>query len=346
MMISELFIGKKGQSMDKVDKMAYKDVFCLFLGFLFVALIFCGGMSVCCADDKASTKVDFVNRYISDGLLFFSELYSESGDDFLGAREIHRRLLGTYLREMKDRQLIYAATLLTEEAVSIERILKELRSIRKTLGEPVPTNKKDPNGWAKNDLEKVSKQLGDLLISFKPRLKVPFDIGDKFEKLGEECRKELRKALKEVTVRLDAYIEGITTNKANDLLMKRARELCEANREAIVYFYIFRFARFEDPEVNAETSGEGLDVRTLRQFSGDVNRTIYWNGVLQKRAEEKNAKLLRKYTASEFRRLRVLRAVTDRDMREAQGLLLETLFKSLKVKPISDENIEPVIEGY
>ncbi len=339
-MMSELFSGKKkGRFMAKSNKVVYRDVVRLFLGFLFVALIFCRGSSVCAGVDggKASNKIDLVRWYVSDGLLLYNELKSESGRDFVRARKMHAGLLGIYLREMKSRQRDYAAELLTEEAASIASILKELGYIREGLKEAVPVGEENPNDWAMKDVNDASERVGRLLIGFEPYLKTAFDI-DGFEKLGDECREELRKALEGVTAKLKVYIKGLTTKKANDLMIKRAAEVCEANRKAIVLLFLARFARFEDPEVNGETSGEGLDLRTLRQFGGDINRTIYWNRVLQKRLEGDDASLLKKYSASEFRRLRVLRSVEDEDMREAQDLLLKTLVKSHPLKTGSDES--------
>lgn len=90
--------------------------------------------------------------------------------------------------------------------------------------------------------------------------------------------------------------------------------------------------------MNAETSGEGLDVRDIREFRGDINRTIYWNRVLQKRLKGSDVSVLEEYTASELRRLRVLRAVLNEDMREAQALLLVAFRASFPLKTTSDEN--------
>lgn len=319
--------------MDNTGKVVYRGVFRLFLGFVFVALIFCSGGSVCADDGKANIKVDLGGRYFSDGLLIYNELKHESGKDFLRARKKHVDLLDLYLHEMKGRQLEYAADLLTEEAASI---LKELRSIRDYLGNDVPKDKKDLNSWAESEINKASERFGKFLIAkdFEQYQKKPFDI-DGFEKLGKECRDDLTGALKEVTVRLNAYIKDIATRKPDDLLIKRAVELCEANRKAIILLYMFRFARFEDPDVNAETSGEGLDVRLLRQLSGDINRTIFWNSFLQKRIKNGKAGILEKYSASEYRRVRLLKAILGRDMREAQFLLLKTLIESSPAKTTS-----------
>lgn len=330
-MMSELFAGEKGWSMAKSNKVVYKDVIRLFGGFLFVALIFCDGTSVCADDGKGSDELAW--RYVSDGLLLYNELASESGRDFVKARKVHADLLSMYV---EAREADYVAALLTDEAAA--GILKSLKSIKKSLEEAVPPEgKQNPNAWAEKDIKNASKRLSQILIGFEPYLKEPFDI-DGFEKLGDRCREDLYAALKDVKAKLRAYIKDLTTEKANDLTIEKAVKLCEANRKAIVLLFIARFARFEDQGVNAETSGEGLDLRVLRQFRGDINRTIYWNRVLQKRLKGSDEAVLKKYSTSELRRLRVLRAVLNEDMREAQALLLVAFRASFPLKTTSGRN--------
>lgn len=336
--MSKVFSEEKGWSMDKTNRVVYKDVLRLFGGFLFVALIFCNGSSVYAGadDSKASNKINLAWRYVSDGLLFYNELAKEAGSDFVKARKMHADLLGKYVREMEAREADYVTALLTEEAA---RILENLKSIRKSLKEDVPPDQQNPNAWAKQDVNEASEKLGNLLKDFEPYLKDPFDF-DGFEKLGDKCRIDLYAALKKVTVKLREYIEHLTVLKAdNPLAIKKAEELCEANREAIVLLFLNRFARFEGQGVNAESSVEGLDLRILRQFRGDINRTIYWNRVLRKRLKGSDESVLKKYSASELRRLRVLRAVLNEDMREAQDLLLIAFRDSfpLKTKTVQEE---------
>jgi len=324
--MSKLFAEKKGLFMSKTNEVVYKDVLRFFWVFLFVVLVLCDGSSVCADGGKGSDEL--VRRYVSDGLLLYNELVNESGSNFLKARKAHADLLGMYVREMKTRQLEYAANLLTDEAANI---LENLNSIRESLLKSVPKDQQNPNAWAEKDIKDASKRLGKILIGFEPYLKKPFDF-DGFEKLGDECRKELDAALKEVKVKLGAYINDLTTKKADELTIKRAEELCQANRKTIVLLFLNRFARFEDQEAGAETSNKGLDLRVLRQFRGDINRTIYWNRVLKKKLKgSEHVSVLTAYSVSELRRLRVLQAVLDNDMREVQDLLLVAFKRS---KPV------------
>lgn len=324
MMMGELFAGKKGFSMAKGNKVVYKDVLHLLLGFLFVALIFCDGSSVCADGGKANHKL--AGRYISDGLLLYNELETESGTNFLKARRVHADLLAIYVDEMEARELDYAAALLTEEAAGI---LANLKSIGESLAEPVPEDIADPNVWAQTNIKQASRLVGELLSDFEPYLEDPFDL-DGFEELGDKCRKALNAALENVKVKLGEYIK--------DLTIKNAEELCLANRRAIVLLFLNRFARFDDQWVAGGTSNEGLDLRVLRQFRGDINRTIYWNRVLQKRLKESDASLIEEYSSSELRRLRILHAVLNNDMREAQALLLITFRASFPAETTSDES--------
>jgi hypothetical protein len=334
-MMSKLFAGEKGWSMAKTNEVIYKDVLRLFWGFLFVALIFCDGSSVCADDGKGSNKSELAWRYVSEGLLFYNELVTESGRDFVKARKVHADLLSMYVQA---READYVTALLTDEAAA--GILKSLKSIKESLEKAVPPEgKQDPNAWAEKDIKDASKRVGELLRKFEPYLKEPFDLdGDGFEKLGDRCRNDLDVALKDVKVKLAAYINDLTTEKTDDLTIEKAVKLCEANRRAIVLLFMARFVRFEDHGVNAETSGKGLDLKVLRQFRGDINRTIYWNRVLQKRLKGSDKSVLKEYSASELRRLRVLRAVLNKDMREAQALLLFEFKASFPLKTTSGIN--------
>lgn len=332
-MTSELFAVKQGWSMAKSNKVVYKDVLRLFGSFLFIALIFCDGSSVCADDGKGSDELAW--RCVSDGLLLYNELATESGRDFVKARKVHADLLSMYV---EAREADYVGALLTDEAAA--GILKSLKSIKESLEKAVPPEgEQDPNAWAEKDIKDASERLGKILIGFEQYLKEPFDLNG-FEKLGDRCREDLYVALKDVKAKLRAYINDLTTEKANDLTMtiEKAVKLCEANRKAIVLLFLVRFARFEDQGVNAETSGEGLDLRVLRQFRGDINRTIYWNRILQKRLKGSDEAVLKKYSDSELRRLRVLRAVLNKDMREAQAFLLVAFRKSFPLKTTSDSD--------
>jgi len=325
--MSKLINRKKGLSMTKTNKEVYKDVL-RFLGFfLFVVLILCTGSLVCADGGKGSDNL--AKRYVSDGLLLYNELANESGRNFLKARKIHANLLGMYLDEMEDRQRNYAAALLTSEALDI---LTNLKSIRKSLAKPIPEDIQDPNDWAKKNIEQAGRKVGELLSNFEPYLDLenPFVL-DGFEELGDKCRRDLYAALEDVKVKLRAYIK--------DLTIKNAEELCLANRKAIVHLFIARFARFDDPGERAETSSKGLDIRAVRQFRGDINRTIYWNRVCKRTKEgSKHAYELTAYSVSELRRLRILQSVLDSDMREAQALLLIAFRDSFPLKDTLERN--------
>jgi len=81
-----------------------------------------------------------------------------------------------------------------------------------------------------------------------------------------------------------------------------------ANRKAIVYLCL---ARFNYQEI--------VDEEELRRFRTDINRTVYYNRVLQKTYEEDNPnyKLLGEYSDSELRRLGLLQAIIYNDIHQA-----------------------------
>lgn len=335
--MSELFGRiKKGWSMAKCNKVVYRDVPHLFWGFLLIALIFCGGSSVYADDGDGSNKSELVRRYVSESLLFYNELASESGIDFVKARRVHADLLSIYL---KARKADYVNAVFTDEVA--KGFLKDLESIKNALERDiknVPEAKKNPNAWAKGDIKEASERLHGILMGFEPYLETPFDLAG-FEVLGVKCRDDLGIALSDVKAKLRVYIQHLTAEKAdNHVTVREAEKLCEANRRGIVLLFLARFADFEGRTAKGQPSKMGLGLKALRQFRGDINRTIYWNRILEKRLKGSDeASVLAKYSASELRRLRVLRAVLNRDMREAQYLLLVAFKKSVPLKTTSDE---------
>lgn len=331
MIVSKLFTRRKGSAMGKINAV-HKEVLRLFSVFLFVTAIFGSGVSVCADDCDSSSKVDPTGRYFTDGLFLFNLLTHESGEDYIEARKTHVELLSIYLNEVTGWHLEYAGGLLTDKAASI---LKEVESARDILKQDIPRDEKEPNVWAKDNMSKSAEGLGNLLEGAGPSIKTPFDING-FQVLGEKCGDMLREALKDVTKKLHVYIEDLTAeeSKDNKLLIEDAANVCEANRKALVFLFIFRFVHFEDADLIAEPSGKGLDVKFIRQFTGDINRTIYWNEKLEKKlTEEKNVSLLKEYTQSELRRLKILKAISNRDMPKIQTLLIETFEKSLPINP-------------
>lgn len=94
--------------------------------------------------------------------------------------------------------------------------------------------------------------------------------------------------------------------------------LCMANRKSIVYLYLVRFGHQEI-----------VSKETLKQFRSDINRTIYYNKVLQQTYDMKNVEVIENsaykrfdnYSDSELRRLWLLQAIIDNDIQQTQVLL-------------------------
>ncbi len=313
MEMNELSTGiAKGVQMAKRGK----DVSCLYLVILFIAVIFCNGSSLCAADGAVSNEENrFIGLSVSDGLMFFNEMVSESGPNYVKARKVHAELFHVCL---EARKADYVKGSLSTG------LLEDYTSLDVRLSKRVADGVADPNAWAKTDIEDVSKELGEIISSFEPHLQNPFE-REKPRELGDKCEDILRAALNGVRVELREYIKLVIAEADNSVLLRKAEDLCEANRRAIVLSFVFRFVDFDGRREKPQTSEKQVDMKMLKQFQGDINRTIYWNRILRKKLKDSHptsASRLLKYSNSELRRLKVLRAVLNKDMKEAQSLLL------------------------
>lgn len=279
---------------------------CVAWKAIFVAFIICGGSLGWAGGDMLAS------RYVSTALMLYNELATESGSDFLKASGVHADVLRTSVERMEQCELDnMAVKSMTDEA---GQILRGLKSAIASLERSVPEEgRHDPNAWAKENIEEVSQQIGELINGFQSYLNEPFVLEGP-EKLCSNCRKDLNDALKAVRERLSEY--------TSDLTLENAEDLCLANRKAIVYLFFARFS-IEDAEGKTQISKNSFDVKAVRQFRGDINRTIYWNRVLKKKTDKSDVStLLTAYSLSELRRLRVVQAVIDGDMKEATDILM------------------------
>jgi len=312
MKTTNLFTGiYKGMTMAKSGK----DVNHLFLVFLFFAMIFCNGEPLCAAGVKAGDEHKFVSLCLSDGLLLFNELVSEAGKDYVQARKVHSELFRICIEAHKAD---YVRGKLSRP------LLEGYESVYEALRTPVPKGVNDPNAWAKVEIKKASKNLGDLILSFAPHLEKPFE-PEVPQKLDEKCEASLRAALNQVKVELREYIRLLLAKADNSVILSQAEDVCEANRRAILLAFIFRFADFENRSDMSQVADKQVGVKMLQKFQGDINRTIHWNGVIRERLKESDpnsASRLLQYSNSELRRLKVIQAISDKDMSEAQSLLL------------------------
>jgi len=146
------------------------------------------------------------------------------------------------------------------------------------------------------------------------------------EDLPEGLLEDAKRALDESKESVRKY--GDDPNVTN------AEKACRKNRKAIALAYLVRCAY---------QHFNSLDDK-LRQFRGDINRTIYYNDLLRKnnadalkddrilgnikKELEKDNELLEKYTNSERRRLEIVDAILDKDNRKAESLLRNTIMMS------------------
>lgn len=328
MKANKLFTGTgKGMPMAKRGKDANR----LFLVFLFIAMIFCNGSSLCAADGAGSNENRFVDRCVSDGLMLFNEMVSESGKNFVKAREVHSELFHVCLEAHK-------ANYVKGELAT--GLLDEYESLDKDLSMPLPEGLDDPNAWAEDNIEKASKKLGEIISSFEPHLENTFE-QDTPDNLDAKCEDSLWVALNGVRMELREFIKLLMAEESdNSVILGKAEDLCEANRRAIVLSFLHRFVDFESQREKSQPSDKQVDLKMFRQFQGDINRTIYWNGILSKRLKDNDqtsARRLMKYSDSELRRLKVLRAVLNKNMKEAQSLLLVEFKISYPLKAIPSQ---------
>ena len=111
--------------------------------------------------------------------------------------------------------------------------------------------------------------------------------------------------------------------------ISNSQEACRKNRITVALVYLIRCV-FHDFET---LDGE------LKQFRGDINRTIYYNKLLIKKNKEllknnlslkdkekinKHNDLLDKYTNSELRRLRIVDALLEKNIQNAENFLRDT----------------------
>jgi hypothetical protein len=133
------------------------------------------------------------------------------------------------------------------------------------------------------------------------------------EAVSKETLTAIESSLKESSENVQIY--------AADPNVTKAETACMANRKAIVYLYLARFGYQQI--VNEEE---------LRTFRTDINRTIYYNRILQEQGADKDRSdycRLDKYSDSERRRLRLLQAIIDNDIQQAQVLLQIALIEAI-----------------
>lgn len=249
---------------------------------------------------------ELVKRNLNDSLMPATEM-KELGDDFIGAREDHAYILRQYLGHMKKRNGSLLLRLLYPKLSPRKQLTSALAKLNLNEKEVQQDQAKNYINEAKEIVRQFtlkSQKFSDIQIStFEP------------EDLPEELLIDAKSALDDSRECVKTY--------GNDPNMLNAQRACRKNRIAIALAYLVRCGYQDFNSLDDE----------LKQFQGDINRTIYYNDTLQGNTEtpENDKKLLVGYTNSELRRLDVLQAIRDKDTPRAYKLLRKTIEVSSKI---------------
>lgn len=268
--------------------------------------------SVLLAGARASREAKTLSlRHASDTLMPLAELFTEGGGRFGGchtkAQESHAEMVLRYVEHMNSRHVPFLVRLLP---FSNDRIVKRLQKVGQELKDGVPSgNDEVAQEEARRNIEEAAEAIGQLLTESGLLTAEPITTFEP-EVMSEEIQDAIRNSLLEAHEKADIY--------AADPNLANGEEACMTNRRAIIYLYL---ARFGYQEIIGEEE--------LKTFRTDINRTLYQNGLLQQSDAIKGGKgtkgsdysMLEQHSASERRRLRLLQAIMDNDIREAQVLL-------------------------
>lgn len=273
-------------------KITIQILFCFLLILCFVYL---------CHRVSASAN-KLASRNASDTLILLVELATESGDKYIQAKTLFAELLQAYAKHMEQRELYW---LLRLPPFSKKNVVKELKRVADDLENTAQTNTRDA-------IDVAQKSIAEFLIKSKLFTAEPI-VTLEPEVIPDDIQGHIRNSLDDTHKKTERYANN------EQRTLDDARAVCMANRKAIVCLYLSRF-----------NYQEIVDEEELRRFRTDINRTIYYNQVLQKTYEEDNPnyKLLGGYSDSELRRLGLLQAIIDNDIQQAQDLLQTVLIKA------------------
>lgn len=248
------------------------------------------------------------SRNIEDSLILLVELATEPGPDYNESKTLFSGLLLDYAKHMEGRR---PYPLLLWPPLSKRNIVKEMRRIAGDLENADQTN-------AREAIERASKSITEFLAESKLFAAEPI-ITFEPEVMPEELQVAIKESLRESHEKAEIF--------TNDPNMANSEAAYQANRKAIVYLYLAR-------------SGyqEIVSQEELRTFRTDLNRTIYYNRFLRQTdavkigegVEGSDYWRLGRYSNSEILRLRLLQAIIDNDMQQAQVLLQMAVTKAIR----------------
>jgi len=244
-----------------------------------------------------------VQRNANDYLMVACEVATESGDDFITAGVDHADMLEHYIGRTNGKLQPRLLRLLYPKLSPQIELKPVVDSLRGDLGGQ--SNARKRIQAAAGAIEQFLRSLEDSssarIVTFRP------------EPLSKEVVEAVNEALDKSDETVKEYEDAPTVD--------RAETACRANRRAIALVYL---ARCEHQHLIGEEK--------LKKFRHNVDRTIYYNDTLRKTASREKRELLRLYSNSELRRLKIIQAILDNDMQEARDLLITAIEEAYKTE--------------
>ncbi len=272
------------------------------------SMVLCSVLLVGAENLRESDALNLCN--VTDCLILLTELATESSEDCVQAKADHVEMLRKYVKHMDSRRKPLTFVLKDDIAEKLKVVIKELEK-----DEDEDEDEADQQKEACSKIERASKTITKFLSKCELFVDNPV-VASEHEVVSEEMQATIRELLNEAHKKTQAYL--------NDLSMVNSEVAYRANRKTIVYLYLIRSECFR------------LDIGAWKEFTdffGDINRTIYWNRVLERSTNEYERSCLKRCSANELRHLRVLHAIMDNDMREAHfwlQLAIKEAFPDMK----------------
>jgi len=250
---------------------------------------------------------ELVKHNLNDSIILLVEMQNEAGDDYIRAKEDYEYLLLKFRGHMEERSCSFLLRLLYPELSPGKQLTSALDILKKS-DDQAETVIKEAAETIRQFVSKSQKFAGTQVSM------------SELHELPEDLLNDTKLALDESRKSVEIYGDNLTVPKS--------QEACRKNRKAAALAYLIRCV-FQD--------FDSLDDE-LKQFRGDINRTIYYNNLLKKNNEdllanspspdvrkqiERDNGLLEKYTKSELRRLVIINALLDKDTYKAESFVLK-----------------------
>lgn len=238
---------------------------------------------------------ELVQRNVNDSLIILVEMQNESGDNYIEAKKDYAYLLLKFRGPMEERSCSFLLRLLYPEL-----------SPRKQLTSALDILIKSKDDQAKDDINEATEAMRQFVYKSQKFAGTQVSMSELHD-LPEGLLNDAKSALYDSRECVEIY--------GNNPTVPNSQEACRKNRTATALAYLIRCV-FQDFNT--------LDDE-LKQFRGDINRTIYYNNLLvknnedllandplpnvRKQLEEDNG-LLEKYTKRS--NIRHIAAVVDR----------------------------------